>query len=118
MSILTRIIEQIGQVVFGVRAGVEELVAKFRDLPKEEIEARLDHRATTLGGNLQWRTSIVDLLKTIGLGTALDARKELAGEFNEQLGAEYKGTAEQNLWLHKQVLTEIGKHGIELPPCE
>ena len=61
---------------------------------------------------LNWKTSIVDLMKLLGLDSAYAHRKELASE----MGIEgYEGTAEQNIALHKAVLEKIAQNGGNIP---
>lgn len=64
---------------------------------------------------LNWRTSIVDLLKLLGLDSSLAARKELAGELFYS-GSDEPGSAAWNIWLHKQVMRSIAANGGTLPP--
>lgn len=64
---------------------------------------------------LNWRTSIVDLLKLLGLDSSLSARKELAGELFYS-GSDEPGSAAWNIWLHKQVMRSIAANGGSLPP--
>jgi 3-oxoacyl-ACP reductase-like protein len=63
--------------------------------------------------DLNWRTSIVDLMKLIGLDSSLDNRKELATELG-YTGAK-DGSAEMNIWLHKRVMAELEKNGGTVP---
>jgi uncharacterized protein DUF3597 len=62
---------------------------------------------------LDWRKSIVDLMKLVGLDSSLTARKQLAAELN------YKGdtsdSASMNIWLHKQMMAKIAANGGKLP---
>ena len=61
---------------------------------------------------LNWRTSIVDLLKLLGLDSSYAHRKELAAE----VGIEgYEGTAEQNIALQKAVLKKLAENGGNIP---
>jgi hypothetical protein len=62
---------------------------------------------------LNWDTSIVDLMKVLNLDSSLAHRKELAQELG-YLG-EINGSADMNLWLHKQVMTELAQHGGKVP---
>jgi hypothetical protein len=62
---------------------------------------------------LNWRTSIVDLLKLLGLDSGLDARKELAAELNYQGNME--DSAAMNIWLHKQVMQKLAENGGKVP---
>ena len=63
--------------------------------------------------DLNWRTSIVDLMKLLGLDSSLDNRKELATELG-YTGAK-DGSAEMNIWLHKAVMKELAKNGGKVP---
>ncbi|NIJ19683.1 3-oxoacyl-ACP reductase-like protein [Sphingomonas naasensis] len=63
--------------------------------------------------DLNWRTSIVDLMKLIGLDSSLDNRKELATELGYTGATD--GSAEMNLWLHKAVMRELEKNGGKVP---
>jgi hypothetical protein len=63
---------------------------------------------------LNWRTSIVDLMKLLGMESSLAERKELATELG--CPAEYmKDSAKMNVWLHKEVLRQIAKNGGNVP---
>ena len=63
---------------------------------------------------LNWRTSIVDLLKLLGLDSSLSARKELAAELLYS-GNDEPGSAAWNIGLHKQVMRSIAANGGTLP---
>ena len=75
-----------------------------------DVEAKLD--AMPGADNLNWRSSIVDLMKLVGLDASYAERKELAHELGD---ADYSGTAEENIWLHKQVMNELAKNGGKVP---
>jgi hypothetical protein len=62
---------------------------------------------------LDWTVSIVDLMKLVGMDSSLSARKELAKELG--YGEDTKDSAKMNIWLHKQVMQQIAKHGGKLP---
>ena len=88
--------------------------------PATEAEAQVDveqvltQMAVAKGNpDLNWRTSIVDLLKLIGLDSSLDHRKELATELG-YTGAK-DGSAEMNIWLHRAVMRELAKNGGKVP---
>ncbi|WP_284124724.1 DUF3597 domain-containing protein [Parerythrobacter aestuarii] len=75
-----------------------------------DVEARLD--AMEGSDTLNWRTSIVDLFKLIGLDSSYANRKELA----EELGrSNYQGSAEDNIWLLKATMQELAKNGGKVP---
>jgi hypothetical protein len=63
--------------------------------------------------DLNWRSSIVDLMKLIGLDSSLENRKQLATELG-YTGAK-DGSAEMNIWLHKAVMKELEKNGGKVP---
>lgn len=63
--------------------------------------------------DLNWRSSIVDLMKLLDLDSSLDNRKELATELG-YTGAK-DGSADMNLWLHGAVMRELGKSGGQVP---
>lgn len=75
--------------------------------PKEiDPDAALEKIAHSKGDpDLNYKTSIVDLMKLIGLDSSLDNRKQLATELGYQ--GEKDGSAEMNLWLHKAVMERI-----------
>ena len=80
-------------------------------IPLGDVPAVLDAMPGAAG--LNWRTSIVDLLKLLGLDSSLAARKELASEILYSDGE--PGSAEWNIGLHKQVMTRIAANGGTLP---
>ena len=80
-----------------------------------DVAAKLDGMANNHPEKLNWRTSIVDLLKLLGLDSSLAARKELAAEL-QYLGSDEPGSAAWNIWLHKQVMSRIAANGGTLPP--
>ncbi len=79
-----------------------------------DVEQTLTAMASSKGNpDLNWRTSIVDLMKLIGLDSSLDNRKELATELG-YTGAK-DGSAEMNLWLHKEVMRQLAANGGRVP---
>ena len=77
-----------------------------------DVEAVLTAMAANgNGGN--WQTSIVDLLKLLDLDSSLAARKDLANELNIHVGED--GTAEENIALHKAVMTKLAQNGGKVP---
>ncbi|WP_298092630.1 DUF3597 domain-containing protein, partial [uncultured Sphingomonas sp.] len=79
-----------------------------------DVEQVLTGIAQSKGNpNLNWRTSIVDLMKLLDLDSSLDNRKELATELGYS-GAK-DGSAEMNIWLHKAVMRELEKSGGRVP---
>lgn len=78
-----------------------------------DVEAILNDLSAKSDQKLNWRTSIVDLMKLLGLDSSLAERKGLAQEFGYS-GA-LDGSAEMNLWLHKQVMRELAANGGKVP---
>jgi uncharacterized protein DUF3597 len=79
-----------------------------------DVEQVLTEIATSKGNpDLNWRTSIVDLMKLLDLDSSLEHRKELATELGYT--GEKDGSAEMNLWLHKEVMRQLATHGGKVP---
>ena len=79
-----------------------------------DVVAQLEQRAKANPQKLNWRTSIVDLLKLLEIDSSLAARKELAAELG--CPAELMGdSAKMNMWLHKSVLARIAANGGNVP---
>lgn len=79
-----------------------------------DVVAQLEQRAAANPQPLNWRTSIVDLLKLLDIDSSLAARKELATELG--CPAELMGdSATMNMWLHKTVLARIAANGGNVP---
>lgn len=73
--------------------------------------------AAVLGGmagadGLNWQSSIVDLMKLVGIDSSYENRKELAAELGD---TNYSGTAEDNIALHKAVLKALAENGGKIP---
>jgi len=77
-----------------------------------DVSALLTEKAEANSEKLDWKVSIVDLLKLLGLDSSYGARKELALEVGI---AGYEGTAEQNITLHKVVLQKLADNGGIIP---
>jgi hypothetical protein len=65
------------------------------------------------GKNLNWRTSIVDLMKLVGMDSSLQERKDLAMELGYT--GDLERSAEMNIWLHKAVMRELAANGGKVP---
>lgn len=78
-----------------------------------DVVAKLDAMKASNPG-LDWKHSIVDLLKLLGLPSDLAARKELAADLHYS-GSAADGSAEKNLWLHKTVLQKLAENGGNIP---
>jgi hypothetical protein len=78
-----------------------------------DVEAILNALAEQNAEKLNWRTSIVDLMKLLGLDSSLSARKQLAEEL--QYSGDTNDSASMNIWLHKQVMTKLAENGGKVP---
>ncbi|WP_159006006.1 DUF3597 domain-containing protein [Bradyrhizobium sp. S69] len=79
-----------------------------------DVAAIVDKAAAATGEKLEWRTSIVDLLKALNIDSSLTARKELAKELGYT--GDTNDSATMNIWLHKQVMAKLAANGGKLPP--
>lgn len=79
-----------------------------------DVEQVLSQIAREKGNpDLNYRTSIVDLMKLLGMDSSLDNRKELATELGYKGPTD--GSAEMNIWLHKEVMRQLAAHGGKVP---
>jgi len=73
----------------------------------------MDNLAQQAREKLDWRSSIVDLMKLVNLDSSLGARKQLAQELNYT--GDMNDSASMNIWLHKQVMTKLAENGGKVP---
>jgi 3-oxoacyl-ACP reductase-like protein len=78
-----------------------------------DVEKVLTDMQAQSGQQLNWRTSIVDLLKLLNLDSSLQSRKELAAELNYT--GDTNDSASMNIWLHKQVMNKLAQNGGKVP---
>ena len=78
-----------------------------------DVEAVLSGMESKAGQKLDWRHSIVDLMKLLNLDSSLSARKELAQEL--QYTGDMNDSASMNIWLHKQVMQKLAENGGRVP---
>lgn len=83
-------------------------------IPVVDVVNQLEQKAAANSQKLNWKTSIVDLLKLLDMDSSLTARKELATELGcpADLMAD---SAQMNMWLHKKVLARIAENGGNVP---
>jgi hypothetical protein len=79
-----------------------------------DVALILDKAVKAKGEKLEWRTSIVDLMKALDIDSSFSARKELAKELGYT--GDSNDSASMNIWLHKQVMTKLAANGGKLPP--
>ena len=79
-----------------------------------DVAATLDRMAASNSQKLDWKHSIVDLMKLVGMDSGLDARKELARDLNYT--GDTNDSAAMNIWLHKEVMKKLAANGGKVPP--
>ena len=123
MSLFSRILSKLGigkdtpapaAPVAAAPVAVPVVPAAPIAIPVVDVVAKLETLAAAHGEKLNWKTSIVDLHKLLGLDHSLQSRKELAVELGcpaEKMG----DSAQMNMWLHKTVLAKIAENGGNVP---
>ena len=79
-----------------------------------DVASIVDKAVAAKHEKLEWRTSIVDLMKALDIDSSFSARKELAKELGYT--GDSNDSASMNIWLHKQVMTKLAANGGKLPP--
>lgn len=82
-------------------------------LGETDVEAIVEKHAQSKGEPLNWKSSIVDLMKALDLDSSLQNRKALADELGYT--GDKSDTAAMNIWLHKQVMRKIRENGGKVP---
>jgi len=82
--------------------------------PIVDIAAVMEGLAAKNAEKLDWKRSIVDLMKLVGMDSSLSARKELATELHYT--GDMNDSASMNVWLHKEVLKKLAENGGKVPP--
>ncbi|HEX9798025.1 MAG TPA: DUF3597 domain-containing protein [Anaerolineales bacterium] len=93
---------------------IKDYEAKPAEMPAVDVVSMLERKAAATPQELNWKVSIVDLLKLLELDSSSEARKELAME----LGCPpdlMDDSAQMNTWLHKTVLKKIAENGGNIP---
>ena len=79
-----------------------------------DVVAKMESLAAANSQKLNWKTSIVDLLKLLDLDSSLESRKGLAVELGCP-AAKMADSAQMNMWLHKTVLQKLAENGGNIP---
>jgi hypothetical protein len=98
----------------GTVAGAGSAPAPAAPAQSVDVAPILDKAVAAKKEKLEWRTSIVDLMKALDIDSSLGARKELAKEFGYT--GDTNDSATMNVWLHKQVMIKLAANGGKLPP--
>ena len=96
--------------------GTQSATATAAPSPAQPVDvaANLNAMAAKNTEKLDWKRSIVDLMKLVGMDSSLSARKELAKELNYT--GDMSDSASMNIWLHKEVLKKLAENGGKVPP--
>lgn len=78
-----------------------------------DVGAIMDQLVKESGQTLNWRTSIVDTMKALGIDSSLEHRKQLAQEL--KYTGDMNDSASMNIWLHKQLMQALAANGGKLP---
>ncbi|PYP79209.1 MAG: hypothetical protein DMD35_09075 [Gemmatimonadetes bacterium] len=81
--------------------------------PAVDVETVLETMAAGTKQTLDWRHSIVDLMKLVGIDSSLANRKQLAQELGYT--GDMNDSATMNVWLHKEVLRKLSENGGQVP---
>jgi hypothetical protein len=103
-----------GTATAGAAPGAAPSSAPVAPPQSVDIAAIVDKAAAAKKEKLEWRTSIVDLMKALDIDSSLAARKELAKELGYT--GDTNDSATMNVWLHKQVMSKLAANGGKLPP--
>jgi hypothetical protein len=102
-----------GAVVADMASGVGG-PPKPQPMSRQEVEAMIQKIADSTGRkNYNWKQSIVDLMKLLDLDSSLNARKQLAQELGYT--GKLDGSAEMNIWLHKETMKQLMENGGVVP---
>jgi len=97
----------------GTAAAATGSAAAPTPMAEVDVERLLNDMAQKSPEKLNWRTSIVDLMKLLGLDSSLTARKELAKELHYT--GDTNDSAAMNVWLHRQVMNKVAANGGKVP---
>ena len=117
MSLFNSILEKLGirkAAAAEAPDAAQSAPAPAAAIAEVDVVAKLEGLAASHAEKLNWKVSIVDLLKLLGLDSSLTARKELATELG--CPAQAMGdSAQMNTWLHKTVLQKLAQNGGNIP---
>ncbi len=94
-------------------AGAAGTTAAAGSAPQVDVAAILDAAVKAQSEKLDWRKSIVDLMKALKLDSSLSARQSLAKELGYT--GDTHDSAKMNIWLHKQVIAKLAANGGKVP---
>lgn len=95
------------------QAASPDAAAAPAPLADVDVAAVMDQLVAESGQTLNWRTSIVDTMKALGVDSSLEHRKQLAQEL--KFAGDMNDSASMNVWLHGQVMAALAANGGKLP---
>ena len=98
----------------GAAAGTGSSAGSAAPAATVDVAPILDKAVAAKGEKLEWRTSIVDLMKALDIDSSFTARKELAKDLGYT--GDSNDSATMNIWLHKQIMIKFAANGGKLPP--
>ena len=114
MSVFTMINDAVLAAAAQAPGAAAQAIGQAQAARNVDVEAALTAKQQAKGDpELNWKSSIVDLMKLLDLDSSLDNRKALATELG-YTGAK-DGSAEMNIWLHRRVMEELEKNGATVP---
>ncbi len=118
MGLLSNLISKVFGGAAAAVESVKDVILPPQDAsattpPVVDVTAILDGLAAKNPEKLEWRKSIVDLMKLVGMDSSLSARKELAAELHYT--GDTSDSAKMNIWLHKEVIKKIAENGGKVP---
>ena len=116
MNLLDKILEKLGLKRTAAPAGGDKFAGKgSAPISAVDVVGKLERMSAANPQKLNWKRSIVDLLKLLDLDSSLEERKQLATELGcpaDKMGGDY---AAMNIWLHKTVMQKLAANGGNIP---
>jgi len=103
-----------GNILSKLGLGKKPAAAGTAPVSPVDVVAKLEALAKASKEKLDWKVSIVDLLKLLGLDSSIGARKDMATELGCP-AEKMSDSAQMNMWLHKTVLQKIAENGGNIP---
>src|SRR6185295_5975382 len=113
MSAIVGMAKSVGGAVSGSSGAAAAAPSGAQPMSQVDVEAVMTALAAKNKEKLDWRRSIVDLMKLLNLDSSFGARKELAKELGYT--GDSNDSASMNIWLHKQVMQKLAANGGKVP---
>jgi hypothetical protein len=116
MSLFSTILDKLGLGPSSAEAAPQAAPspAAARAITMIDVMTQLENRAANHKDNLNWKTSIVDLLKLLGIDSSIAARRNLATELGCPAD-KMVDSVQMNMWLHKTVMKKLADNGGNIP---